>query len=122
MIIEVDIYSKIRTLYEEGESQRSIAKHLGIARQTVKKYCEGGTHPDVRKSYTRVHNVITDDVKSFIISCFRQDQEENLPKQKHSAKRIYDRLVIERNFAGSYSTEYSGCREPLIRQMIPRLR
>ncbi len=37
MIIEVDIYSQIRTLHTEGESQRSIAKRLGITRQTVKK-------------------------------------------------------------------------------------
>ena len=58
MIIEVDIYSQIRTLHTEGESQRSIAKRLGISRQTVKKYCEGNTHPDVRKSYTRTNNVM----------------------------------------------------------------
>lgn len=102
MIIEVDIYSQIRTLYEEGESQRSIAKRLGIARQTVKKYCNGSTHPEVRKPYSRVHSVITDDVKNFIISCLRLDQQEKLPKQQHSAKRVYDRLVTERGFSGSY--------------------
>ena len=64
MIIEVDLYSKIRTLYTEGESMRSIATRLGISRQTVKKYCEGNTHPDVRKVYTRQPDVITEDVKS----------------------------------------------------------
>ncbi len=103
MIIEVDLYSQIRTLYEEGKSQRSIAKRLGIARQTVKKYCDGSTHPEARKSYSRAHNVITDDVKKFIMSCLLQDQEENISKQKHSAKRIYDRLVLEKSFNGSYS-------------------
>ena len=41
VIIEVDTYSKIRTLYTEGESIRSIARRLGVSRQTVKKYCEG---------------------------------------------------------------------------------
>lgn len=101
MIIEVDIYSQIRRLYEEGESQRSIAKRLGIARQTVKKYCEGSTHPEVRKSYSRVNNVITDEVKTFILSCFQQDREEKLSKQQHTAKRIYDRLVAEKAFKGS---------------------
>ena len=94
VIIEVDLYSKIRTLYTEGESMRSIAARLGISRQTVKKYCDGNTHPDVRKSYTRKPDVITDDVKAFILSCFHQDEVENLSKQKHTAKRIYDRLVI----------------------------
>lgn len=104
MIIEVDIYSQIRTRYEDGESQRSIAKCLGISRQTVKKYCEGNTHPEIRKSYTRVHNVITDDIKNFIISCLRQDLEEKITKQQHTAKRIHDRLVSEKGFKGSYST------------------
>ena len=65
MIIEMDLYSKIRLLYSEGESIRSIATRLGIARQTVRKYCEGNTHPDARKSYTRKSDVITKDVKAF---------------------------------------------------------
>ena len=67
VIVEVDLYYKIRTLYNEGESIRSISRRLGISRQTVKKYCEGNTHPDVRKSYTREADIITDDVRSFII-------------------------------------------------------
>lgn len=104
MIIEVDLYSQIRTRYESGESQRSIAKCLGISRQTVKKYCEGNTHPEMRKSYNRAHNVITNDVNNFILSCLKQDLKEKLSKQKHTAKRIYDRLVAEQEFKGSYST------------------
>lgn len=119
MIIEVDMYSQIRTLYEEGESQRSIAKRMGISRQTVKKYCEGNTHPEVRKSYTRVHNVITSDVESFIISCLRQDMEEKLSKQKHTAKRIYDRLVAEKGFQGSYSTVREAVRQMKAEHAVP---
>lgn len=119
MIIEVDLYSQIRTLYEEGESQRSIAKRLGIARQTVKKYCDGSTHPEVRKAYSRAHSVVTDDVKTFIVSCLRQDQEENVIKQKHSAKRIYDRLVSEKSFAGSYSTIREAVKQLRVEQIVP---
>jgi transposase len=104
VIIEVDLYAKIRTLYTEGESQRSIAKRLGISRQTVKKYCEGNTHPDVRKSYYRTPDVITDDIKTYILSCMKNDEDENIKKQIHTAKRIYDRLVVEKSFGGSYST------------------
>lgn len=62
MIIEVDIYSQIRTRYSKGESIRSIAKSMGIARQTAKKHCEGSTHPEVRKEYQRDPDIITDDV------------------------------------------------------------
>lgn len=104
VIIEVDIYSAIRTRYSDGESMRSIAKELGISRQTVKKYCEGATHPEVRKNYQREPDVITDKIKAFILSCFREDEDENLKKQKHTAKKIYDRLIVEKRFTGSYST------------------
>ena len=45
MIIEIDIYSSIRRNYESGELLRSISNSLGILCQTVKKYCEGDTHP-----------------------------------------------------------------------------
>ena len=119
MIIEVDLYSQIRTLHTEGESQRSIAKRLGISRQTVKKYCEGNTHPDVRKSYTRTNNVITDDITNFIIACLKQDMEEKLSKQQHTAKRIYDRLVIEKSFTGSYSTVRVVVRNLRAEQLVP---
>ncbi len=119
MIIEVDLYSQIRTLHTEGESQRSIAKRLGISRQTVKKYCEGNTHPDVRKSYTRTNNVITDDITNFIIACLKQDMEEKLSKQQHTAKRIYDRLVVEKSFTGSYSTVREVVRNLRAEQLVP---
>lgn len=120
MIIEVDIYSKIRTLYEEGVSQRSIAKRLGISRQTVKKYCEGSTHPEVRKAYTpRENHVITDEVKQFILGCFQQDKEERLPKQRHTAKRIYDRLVDECGFTGSYSAVREAVRNLRAEHLVP---
>lgn len=88
MIIEVDLYSQIRSRYECGESQLSIAKSFGISRQTVKKYCEGNTHPEARKSYSRVHKVITDDVKDFILSCFHPDLEKTNKNILQSASLI----------------------------------
>ncbi|WP_352168875.1 helix-turn-helix domain-containing protein [Proteiniborus sp. MB09-C3] len=38
VVIEVDMYKDIRQSYINGESQRDIAKRLGIARQTVYSY------------------------------------------------------------------------------------
>jgi len=119
VIIEVDIYSAIRTRYSDGESIRSIAKSLGISRQTVKKYCEGSTHPDIRKTYERKPDVITDAVKTFILSCFKEDEDENLKKQKHTAKRIYDRLVAEENFTGSYSAIRTAVRSLRAERTVP---
>ena len=102
--IELDMYSAIRTRFIDGESIRSIAKSLNISRPTVTKYCEGATHPEVRKAYEREPSVITNSTQSFILSCFKEDDDENLKKQKHTGKRIYDPLVSETDFKGSYST------------------
>lgn len=119
MIIGVDLYSAIRTRYTDGESIRSITKSLGISRQTVKKYCEGSTHPEVRKPYLREPEVVNDDVKSFILGCFKEDESENLKKQKHTAKRIYDRLVAEKDFEGSYSSIRTAVRTLKSERKVP---
>jgi transposase len=104
VVIEVEIYEDIRKLTIEGMSQRAIAKKLGISRQTVKKYGEGETIPGNRKSYNRQPGVISPEVIRFIQSCFDADAVENLSKQKHTAKRIYSRLVKEMDFNGGEST------------------
>ena len=104
VIVEVDLYYQIRSLHNKGESIRSIARRLGISRPTVKKYCDGNTHPDIRKPYTRESEVITDEVREFIKACFEEDRQMRLPKQAHTAKRIYDRLVAEKGFKGGEST------------------
>ena len=120
MIIEMDIYSSIRCRYENGESIRSISKSLGISRQTVKKYCEGDTHPEVRKTYERDPSVITSDISDFIKSCFAADEEEHLKKQKHTAKRIFDRLVEEKQFSGSYSSIRAAVNEIKVESAAPQ--
>lgn len=115
MIIEVEMYEKIRNLYvHEKKSQREIARILGISRTTVKKYCDGSQVPWERNGISgRTPYVVTDDVLNFIQSCLVEDEAENIKKQKHTARRIYDRLVEELGFAGGEST---------IRQIVASLR
>lgn len=106
MAIEVEIYEKIRYLHEhENMSQRSIAKVLGISRNTVKRYFNGSHVPWEREGTSgRNKYVVTDEVLEFIKSCLAADETENIKKQKHTAKRIYDRLVDEKGFTGGKST------------------
>lgn len=103
MVVGMSIYSQIREAYISGESQRSIAKRLGVSRPTVKKYCDGAIMPGVRKEYLRAPSVVTPEIESFIRTCLETDRKEGLRKQAHTAKRIYDRLVSEVGFTGSYS-------------------
>ena len=118
MVITVNDYKQIRQRYLAGESQRHIAKTMGISRNTVAKYCEGNTVPWKRKTPVRECSVITDEVTAFIKQCLEEDQEVSFKKQTHTAKRIYDRLVDEKGFTGGESTIRRKVRE--IRNTIPR--
>jgi transposase len=97
-------YYEIRKRYNAGESQRHIAKSLGISRNTVKKYCEGNSVPWERKTPERESTVLTAEAVDFIKQCLKDDSVEGLKKQTHTAKRIFDRLVEETGFAGGEST------------------
>jgi len=115
----MDTYQSIRTYFNDGKSIRWIARTLGISRQTVRKYCEGNTHPEVRKDYYRAPDVVTDDVREFILDCFKQDEAEGLKKQSHTAKRIYDRLVTEKGFTGAESTIRNAVKQLRKEHFVP---
>lgn len=108
VVITVNDYEKIRTMYmREHMSQRAIAKALGISRNTVAKYCAGASYPGLRADYHRDASVMTPDV---IQQCFLEDAQERNPKQHHTARRIYDRLVEERGFTGCESSVRAAVR------------
>lgn len=111
-------YKQIRQRFLDGESQRSIARSMGISRNTVKKYCEGEKVPWERKTPERKASVLTEDVLSFICSCLEEDRAEGLKKQKHTARKIYDRLVEEKGFRGGESTVRRAVRD--IRGKMPK--
>lgn len=105
MVITVSDYGDIRRLYlVERMSQRQIAQMMGISLNTVKKYCEGNAVPRERKAHTRAPVVVTEEVTQFTGRCFDEDKREGTSKQRHTAKRIYDRLVSEMGFRGGEST------------------
>ncbi len=111
-------YKQIRQRYLAGESQRHIAKTMGISRNTVAKYCEGDAVPWERKTPARECSVITNEVVDFIRQCLEEDQQVSFKKQTHTAKRIYDRLVDEKGFTGGESTIRRKVRE--IRGTLPQ--
>lgn len=99
--IAMEIYEKIRYYQAHTEySQRKVAELLGISRNTVKKYWKGQAVPWERKPGSgRRNDIITADVKAFIAACIEADR--NVPrKQRHTAHRIYERLVREFGFEG----------------------
>lgn len=117
MVITVNDYKEIRQRYLAGESQRHIAKTMGISRNTVAKYCEGESVPWERKTPEREATTVTDDVTAFITACLQEDQQVTFKKQKHTARRIYERLVAEKGFTGGESTIRRKVRE--IKSILP---
>jgi transposase len=99
------IVEDIRRMDREGISTRQIAKTLGVSRESVTKYARmEDLSMRVPASTPRRGSspwVITSEVGVFIDQILQADK--NAPrKQRHTAKRIYDRLVAERGFTGLY--------------------
>lgn len=109
----MDQYQDIRHLAAvEGLSQRAIARRLGISRNTVKRYFLGQNLPGERAKTESKLQVITPEVIEFVKRCLAQDKTANR-KQRHTAKRIYDRLKHEKGFQGAEST---------LRRLVSQLR
>lgn len=90
----------------EGLSQRQIAKQLGISRNTVRKYLSNQTAPTVIQRQnvyrTKEYSAETKRVLPIIDKWLEEDQRR-WGKQRHTAARIYRRLVEEYDFKGSES-------------------
>ena len=95
-------YLEIRTAHARRESIRSIARRLGRAEKTVRKavHSESGEPA----GYTRTKPVGYPKLGPFvpIIDQILRDDESAPPKQRHHAKRIFQRLKSEHGYAGSY--------------------
>ena len=112
VVITVEIYKQIRRMRLQGMSQRQIATSLHISRNTVRKYWDGDSVPWERKNYSREATILTEDVAAFVRHCLEEDTRSP-KKQRHTAKRIYDRLVDELGFTGGETT---------VRRLVSQLR
>jgi transposase len=102
-MITVDEKEQIRRAhYLEGMSIRQIQRALGYHRKTIRKALEGGEVPRYTKTAARSSPVL--EQAKAVIDHWLQEDQDRPPKQRHTAKRIYDRLVAEYNFSGAEST------------------
>ena len=99
MTVPTPIQQRIRILDARGVSWRRIAREVGVSRQTVRKYAQledCSPKPPVRaESRSKL-----DPYKPLIDKWLEADRF--MPrKQRHTARRVYDRLVAEQGFDGS---------------------
>jgi transposase len=101
--IAQDTWVSIRLLHlRQGKSQSWIARELGVSRNTVSKYLKDSDAPKYRTTKPR-GRPIADKWEEHVRDILEDDR--NAPrKQKHTAKRIFDRLVAEHQFTGAERT------------------
>lgn len=86
----------------KGWSVREVARQMHIARQTVRKCLEDSAPPTYNQTQPRSAPVL-DQFKPIIDAWLKQD-EQSPRKQRHTARRIYHRLVQEHAFQGGESS------------------
>lgn len=111
MAVPLDDVNDIRELDAAGVPRAEIARRLRLSRNTVAKYADmADLSPAAPEAKPRVRRALAPDDAAWIDAVLEADLGAPR-KQRHTAKRIYDRLVAERGYEGSYSTVQRRVRE-----------
>ena len=88
---DVDLYRKVRlACHRDGMSAREAALHFGINRRTVAKMLKHSIPPGYQQGVVRPRLKL--DPFTAIIDQILQDDADRPKKQRHTAKRILERL------------------------------
>ena len=90
-----------RSVYVEGWSERAAARRFGLARETVRKMLRYRLPP----GYRRAKPIRCPKLDAFtgVIDQILTDDQQRPKKQRHTAKRIWERLCVEHAFTGGYT-------------------
>ena len=90
-----------RSVYVEGWSERAAARRFGLARETVRKMLRYRLPP----GYRRAKPIRCPKLDAFtgVIDQSLTDDQQRPKKQRHTAKRIWERLCVEHAFTGGYT-------------------
>lgn len=96
----MELYRKVRIACGNGMSQRKAAKHFNISRDMVRKMVAYSAPP----GYRRQPPVRRPKLDAFVSTIDHWlDEDRQVPrKQRHTAKRVFDRLGDECGFTGGY--------------------
>lgn len=97
----MELYRKVRLACSEGMSARAAARHFGISRDSVKKMLSFSVPPGYSRTAV-VRRPKLDGFISIIDQWLIEDQGRNR-KQRHTAKRVFERLRDEHGFTGGYT-------------------
>jgi transposase len=98
----VELYGRVRRAVRvEGRSQRAVAREYGLSRETVRKMLQYAVPP----GYQRQQPIKRPKLGPWlgVIDAILNDDKQRPPKQRHTSKRIFERLKEERGFTGGYT-------------------
>ena len=98
----MEFYAAVRrSVYVEGLSERAAARRVGLARETVRKMLRDRLPP----GYRRAKPIRCPKLDAFtgVIDQILTDDQQRPKKQRHTAKRIWERLCVEHAFTGGYT-------------------
>ncbi len=99
----VDIYSRVRrACLKDGMSAREAARYFNKDRKTIAKMLRHELPPGYRRSEAPRRPTL-DDYVGVVDEILRTDKGL-IKKQRHTAKRIFERLRDEHRYAGSLTT------------------
>ena len=103
MTTPVRIQQRIRQLEGQGLNHTRIARELGVSRTTVIKYVSRDYSPSPREGAVGTRSLVTGEyaraADEWLTSDLRMPR-----KQRHTARRVHERLVAELGFPGEYSS------------------
>ena len=109
-IFTVEIYLRVRRAhYQDGLSGREIARQFGISRDSARKMLVFSEPPGYRWSALVRRpklDAFTDQIDQWLL-----EDKSRHRKQRHTAKRVFDRLTDECGFTGGYTIVKDYIRE-----------
>jgi len=101
-MFKVELYGRVRrAVLVDGLSQRVVAREFGISRKSVRKMVSFSVPPGYQRQQP-VKRPKLDPWVGVIDAIVEQDKARPA-KQRHTAKRVFDRLREEHQFTGGYT-------------------
>ena len=98
----VDLYGRVRrACHVEGVSIREAGRVFGLHRETVSKMLRFSVPPGYRRSEPVRRPKL--DAFTGVIDRILEEDRSAPRKQRHTAKRIFDRLGVENGYTGGYT-------------------